>query len=353
MRFGLIVEADGRPGFSMPQRYQEIVKEVQLAEELGYDFVGVSEQHFNDSIATIPAPETFLGYLAAKTTRIKLRFASAVLLEFNHPLRVAERLATLDVLSNGRAQLGTARSNNPQTLSGFGVDPKTTRKQATEAMEIVIDALSKDVVEYSGEIWSFPPRRVMPKPIQQPHPPIFVSATSLETHENSGRLGVGVMSGFGLAGWDYLETCLGAYRREVAHAQPRAGVVNNSAGCFIALAHCAPTREQAFREAEESTLRFADVVLGWFSGLSPSSPDYEYFKRVDEIKEHITDLDYLVERSPYFSIGTPEFLTDRFRRLAEMGYNELILRIEGMSHELHKQAIELIGREVMPKLASA
>jgi alkanesulfonate monooxygenase SsuD/methylene tetrahydromethanopterin reductase-like flavin-dependent oxidoreductase (luciferase family) len=352
MRFGLILEADGPAGFSLPERYDEVVQEALLAEELGYDFLGVSEQHFNESIATISAPETFLGYLAARTERARLRFTSAVLLAFNHPLRVAERLAVLDILSHGRAELGTARSNNPETLSGFGVDPKTTRAQWTESMELIIDALTNDVVEYDGEIWKVPGRRLVPKAVQQPHPPIYVSATSLETHRNCGLMGLGVMSGFGLAGWDYVETCLAAYRDNIGDAQPRGGVVNDSAGCFIALAHCAPTREEAMAEARESALRFVNVVSGWFKGLSPASPDYEYFKRIDEIMEHIDDLDHLVERSPYISIGDPDFLVDRFRRLEEMGYNELILRIEGMGHERNMQAIGLIGREVMPKLQS-
>jgi alkanesulfonate monooxygenase SsuD/methylene tetrahydromethanopterin reductase-like flavin-dependent oxidoreductase (luciferase family) len=350
VRFGLILEADGPSGFSIPQRYEEILEEARLAEELGYHFLGVSEQHFNESIATISAPETFLGYLAAITEKVRLRFTSAVLLAFNHPLRVAERLAVLDILSHGRAELGTARSNNPETLSGFGVDPKTTRTQWTESMELIIDALTNEVVEYQGEVWQVPGRRLVPKSIQKPHPPIFVSATSLETHQNAARMGIGVMSGFGLAGWDYVETCLAAYKDHIGEAQPRGGVVNDSAGCFIALAHCAPTREQAMEEARESALRFVEIVSGWFKGLSPASPDYEYFKRIDEIVDRMNDLDHLVERSPYISIGTPEFLVDRFRRLADMGYNELILRVEGMGHERHMQAIELIGREVMPRL---
>jgi alkanesulfonate monooxygenase SsuD/methylene tetrahydromethanopterin reductase-like flavin-dependent oxidoreductase (luciferase family) len=348
----LILEADGPAGFSIPDRYHEVIEEARLAEALGYDFVGISEQHFNESIATISASETFLGYLAAVTERVRLRFTSAVLLTFNHPLRVAERLATLDILSNGRAELGTARSNNPDTLSGFGVDPKTTRAQWTESIELIVDALANEVVEYGGEIWTVPGRRLVPKAIQEPHPPIFVSATSLETHENAARMGIGVMSGFGIAGWDYVEACLAAYKGNIAAAQPRAGVVNDSAGCFIALCHAAPTHKQAMDEARESALRFVEVVTGWFQGLSPASPDYEYFKRIDEIVERMQDLEHLVERSPYISIGTPEFLVDRFRRLARMGYDELIIRIEGMGHERHLQAIELIGREVMPKLRS-
>lgn len=350
MRVGILVEADGPPGFNSEQRYREIIEEVRLAESLGFAFVGVSEQHFNDSIATISASETFLGYLAATTSAIRLRFASAVLLGFNHPIRVAERLATLDLLSGGRAELGTARSNNPYTLSGFGVDPKLTRAQWQESIEIIVKGLATGDLEYSGEAWTIPSRRLVPMPKQKPHPPIYVSATSLDTHRNAGRMGFGAMSGFGLVGWDYVQECVNTYKGSVASAQPLAGMVTDCSSCFVALAHCAPTEAQAKHEAREAAFRFVDVVSGWFSGLSSTSPDYEYFKRIHEIEEHKTDLDHLVERSPYISIGTPAFLTERFTRLSEMGFDEIIMRVDGMGHDRHVQALEMIGTQVLPNL---
>jgi alkanesulfonate monooxygenase SsuD/methylene tetrahydromethanopterin reductase-like flavin-dependent oxidoreductase (luciferase family) len=281
---------------------------------------------------------------------MRLRFASAVLLSFNHPIRIAERLAVLDLLSDGRAELGTARSNNPFTLSGFGVDPKTTRAQWQEAIEIIVQGLSTGTFEYSGEVWTIPERPLVPMPKQRPHPPISVSATSLETHRNAGRLGFSAMSGFGLVGWDYVQECVNTYKQGIAEAKPPAGVVNDCSSCFVALAHCAPTDAEAKEQAREAAFRFVDVVSGWFHGLSAASPDYEYFKRISEIEERRRDLDHLVERSPYLSIGTPEFLVERFRRLHEMGFDEIIMRVDGMGHDRHVQTIELIGKEVLPQL---
>ena len=135
---------------------------------------------------------------------------------------------------------------------------------------MLVGLLTQETTTFDGRYYQLTEARNEPKPVQQPHPPIFVSATSLETHQNCGRMGLGVMSGFGLAGWDYVEMCLSAYKELIGEAQPRGGVVNDSAGCFIALAHCAPTREQAMAEARESALRFVNVVSGWFKGLSPA-----------------------------------------------------------------------------------
>ncbi len=99
---------------------------------------------------------------------------------------MAERLAVLDILSHRPRGARHRPLEQPETLSGFGVDPKTTRAQWTESMELIIDALTHEIVEYDGEIWKVPGRRLVPKAVQQPHPPIYVSATSLETHRNCG-----------------------------------------------------------------------------------------------------------------------------------------------------------------------
>ena len=137
MRFGLLQEGLLDAGTDGHRRYHEMVEEAVIAEEAGFDFYANSEQHFivTPDLVSVSSPEVFLTYVAARTSRIRLRTASTVLLEFNHPVRVAERLATLDVLSGGRAELGTARSNNVNTLEAFGVDPTTTRAQWTESIQ--------------------------------------------------------------------------------------------------------------------------------------------------------------------------------------------------------------------------
>ena len=350
MRFALFQEADFAPGRER-ERYKEMLVEACFAEEMGFDIYGLSEQHFNPTVATVSAPDALFGYLAGKTERIRFRFASAVLLAFNHPIRVAERVATLDVLSDGRVELGTARSNNPYTLEAFEVDPNQTRAQWAESLKIIIAALTNDPFEYSGEIWKIPPRTLTPKAVQKPHPPIYVAATSVDTHRIAGRMGLGVMCGNSLpGGWDYVQACHDAYEEGFAELSATGGTVTHELGCFVATAHCAKTVEQAKREAAEGAFRFVDLMIDWYGNLAQTSPDYAYLSRISEVIEHNRDLDHLIARSPYVSIGDPEFWIERLKRLEGMGVTEMLLRIDGLTHESHMKAIELFGTQVFPEV---
>ena len=353
MRFGLIQEADA-PDLDFGRRYAEMVDEAVFAEEMGFDFYALSEQHFNQTVATVSAPEVVLPFVAARTSRINLRWTSVVLLAFNHPIRVAERLTTLDVISKGRAQLGTARSNNLRTLQAFGIDPSETRRQWEESLDVIRTVLTEDPFEFHGEIWDIPPTHLEPLPYQQPHPPIFVSATSLETHANAGRKGIGVMTGNSLpGGWAYMEEAVTTYRRALAEHEPVKGAVTDSATALAVMAHCAETDEQARAESEEAALRFVHEIIGWYQNISKASPDYAYLSKIEEVVDRKDDLDFMIERAPYLTIGSPEFFVERGRKLEAMGYDEFIVRIDGMTHEQHMKAIELIGRHVIPELARA
>jgi alkanesulfonate monooxygenase SsuD/methylene tetrahydromethanopterin reductase-like flavin-dependent oxidoreductase (luciferase family) len=348
MRFALFQEADFAPGRER-ERYKEMLVEACFAEEMGFDVYGVSEQHFNETVATVSAPDAIFGYLCGKTERIRFRFASAVMLAFNHPLRIAERVATIDVLSDGRVELGTARSNNPYTLEAFQVDPSTTRAQWAESLKIVIEALSNDPFEFDGEIWKIPPRTLTPKVVQKPHPPIYVAATSIETHGIAGRMGLGVMCGNSLpGGFDYVAACVDAYEKGFESLEAVGGRVTHELGCFVATAHVAETGEQAKSEAAEGAFRFVDLMIDWYGNLAQTSPDYAYLSRISEVIEHRRDLDHLIERSPYISIGDVDFWIARLKLLEEMGVTEMLLRIDGLTHEHHMKAIELFGTRVFP-----
>jgi alkanesulfonate monooxygenase SsuD/methylene tetrahydromethanopterin reductase-like flavin-dependent oxidoreductase (luciferase family) len=340
-------------GGTSPERYREMIEQAVFAEEMGFTTFLTSEQHFNREISMTSEPTPILAYIAAKTTTLRLRAASHVLLTFNHPLRVAEHAATLDVLSGGRAEIGTARSNNPRTLKAFEVNPDKTRAMWFESMNILRKALVLDEVEHHGDFWTISPAvPLIPKPIQQPHPPIFVSATSVETHGNAGKFGIGVMTGNSLSGgWDYLEEAMAAYREGLTVADPGpGGVINESAGALAVVAHCAETHEKAVAEAEARTHRFLDEISGWFKALADQSSEYAYMARLIEVVK-TTGLDEIIDRSPYVTIGTPDFFIERAKRLESYGYTEFLLAKDGMPHEQIMSSIELIGRHVIPEFA--
>ncbi len=343
MRFGIIQEAH----WATPQRYGDMLEEAAFAEEMGFDSWGTSESHFLGR--GVSSPEVLLGAVAARTKRMKVRFLSVVLLAFNHPVRVAERIATLDVVSNGRAEAATARSQQPATLAGFGIDPTQTRAQWAESIEIVIKALSQETFEHQGTFWEIPPISLSPRPVQMPHPPLYASATSLDTHRIAGEKGLGVISGNSLVGgWEYVEAMLELYRGALADASPITPV-NPGVGVAVLVTHCAETDEQAKAEAAPRVETFLSNTIKRRRAIASSSPDYAYQDRgFDEIEAKIGDLDHLVARSPYISVGTPDFFIERVRRVEALGADEVVLEIEGMEHRHHMQTIELLGKYVLP-----
>ena len=347
MRFALCHEGHCPPGTTHRQRYHEMVREAAFAEEAGFDVYGLSEQHFLPDVATTPSPEGIMAVVAARTERIRLRFMSAVI-SINHPIRIVERLNTLDVMANGRAELGLARSNNPNTLSAFGVDPRVTRARLNEGLDVIFGALTGGVFSGDGDLWSIPPRPVVPEPVQRPHPPVYLSATSEETHALAARIGIGCMSGNTVLGWDYLAANVAAYRAGIAAAEPMGAFVTDSIGTFAATVACAPTMEEAMADGRDVAYAFMDTVMEFYVKLAEASPDYEYLGQIETLREHAHDLPFLMEHNPYFHIGTPDFITERFRRLEAMGLDELILRIDGMGHEANMRTIEAVGEHVIP-----
>ncbi len=366
MRFGCVQEAYFPPSSSVPQRYAEMVEEAVLAERWDFDVYCLSEQHFgvSESISaqragsyhtqksgSVSAPEVFLAYIAARTRRIRLRTASTVLLTFNHPVRVAERVATLDVLSGGRAELGTARSNNLSTLEAFGLHPRDTKKIWRESLDLIVAAFTTDPFEHEGEIWSFPPRTLTPRPLQQPHPPIHVSASSADSHRNAGKLGLGGMTGASVLGWDYVAESAAAYHEGFAEREPISPLVTESLGIYTTRVNCAATQAEAIDAVKDTALTFIEINIGpggRYDQLAPTSPDYAYLGKVREMQAHMDDLDYIMQASPYVLAGTPDFLIEQIERLESLGYTEFLMGIDGMGHEANKRSIEMIGRHVIP-----
>ena len=348
----LFHEAICPPGVSWAQRMREVVDEAVFAEKQGFDGYAMSEQHFASGEAITSAPEIVLPYVAARTERMRLRIASVNLLPYNHPIRVIEQMATLDLLSGGRAELGGARSNNPYTLKAFDVDPKLTRQYRDEHLEIIGKGFTQEKLEHHSDLYDIPPRRMSPWPVGRRPVPVHLSATSIESHEEAGRMGVGAMTGLSILGWDYAQKCIDAYRAGAKEARNVAGLITKRQAVFSVGVNCHLDREQAREETRSNTLRFIEVIMDWMTKLAKNSPGYEYFAEIERIRENMTNLDHLIESSPYIAAGTPNDLIENCRRLYEMGVDDVIWRIDGMGHENNKKALQLIGEKVLPEVQS-
>lgn len=352
MRFVFHSSASCADGTPQHRRYLEVGEEAVLAEAVGFDVFSFGEQHFNtDSVTQVCCPEVMSGWIAAKTSTIRLRWASIILLSFNHPIRTAERLATLDAISGGRAEMATARSNHGPTLAAFEIPPSQTRAQWEEALRVIVSALTTDPFEHHGAFWDIPPRTLVPSVIQQPHPPLFYASTSLEGLGIGARMGLGALSGNTLpGGWDYVAECGRVYREGLNQAKPLT-FVNHSLGESVMTAHCAPTMAQALAEATPPATKFVHMVIDMFSGLAGQHQDYAYMSEIEQIRDRADDMAFLNDRAPYISAGTPKFLIERFQRLEELGYDEVVLRIDGMGHETNMSSIRMFGEQVIPAFA--
>ena len=172
------------------QKYWELLEQVSYAEEQGFTSVWMADHQFRSEWSHSSAPDVTLAALSQRTSRMRLGHG-VVLLPVNHPVRVAESVATLDVMSNGRAELGTGRSGTPYQLTPFGTDISDTRAMWEEAISIIPRMWTEQVFSHDGVYYHIPPREVIPKPVQQPHPPIWVACTQMDTFRLAGERGIG------------------------------------------------------------------------------------------------------------------------------------------------------------------
>src|SRR6185312_5348726 len=175
--------------------YKDVIEEAVFGEEMGFHSFWTVEHHFLEEYSHCSNPEVLYGAIASQTSRMRLGYGVRLMPKpYNHPVRSAESAAVLDLLSDGRVDFGTGRSATRIELEGFGIDPKDTREMWREGIEHVVDCWTNERTSREGKQWSLPCRRVQPKPLQQPHPPIWGATTSDDGHQQVGELGLGLCS---------------------------------------------------------------------------------------------------------------------------------------------------------------
>ena len=191
MKFGIFFEISVPRPFT-PERekqvYDNCLEQVRVADELGFDYVWAVEHHFLEEYSHCSAPELFLTACAAQTKRIRVGHGIVVCVpQFNHPVRAAERAAVLDIISGGRLDFGTGRSATWTELGGFEADPDETKKTWDEYVRVIPKMWTQERFGWQGRAFSMPERAVLPKPVQKPHPPMWVAVTSPGTEIDAGR----------------------------------------------------------------------------------------------------------------------------------------------------------------------
>lgn len=241
MRFGIFYEHQlPRPweAGSEHQLLRDALEQVELADRLGFDHVWEVEHHFLEEYSHSSAPEVFLAAASQRTDRIRLGHGIVQLpVGFNHPARVAERIATLDLVSDGRVEFGTGEASSEAELGGFGVERATKRAQWEEALDVVTRLFVEEpFAGYDGRYVTMPPRNLVPKPLQRPHPPLWVACSRRETIHLAATKAIGALS-FSFVEAAEAKMWVDDYYSTIASADcvPAGFAVNANVACVLPL----------------------------------------------------------------------------------------------------------------------
>ncbi len=357
MKFGIFYELQlPRPWAADDEHrlYQHALDQVELADRLGYDTAWEVEHHFLEEYSHSPAPEVFLAAASQRTQRIRLGHG-IVQLTTNHPARVAERIACLDLVSNGRVEFGIGEGASVTELGGFARAMEDKRAVWEDAVRCILPMFTREGWEYHGPYFDFPLRNVLPKPLQRPHPPLWVACSQLETIEMAGRRGMGAL-GFQFLSAEAAHAWVHAYYN--SFVKRRALLTEHATNPNIALVSyfmCAPTDEEARRRADGVTFfQFALRYYGAAQGRERAKPgtvnlwdEYNAWKRANP--------DAAARALSGGLVGSPETLRRKLRRFATSNVDQIILLNQAgrNSREHICESLELFAAEVMPEFHAA
>ncbi|HUF82633.1 MAG TPA: LLM class flavin-dependent oxidoreductase, partial [Burkholderiales bacterium] len=225
MRFDLFYEGSVPPrlGLTEAQLYAETLDQIELADRLGYGCAWMVEHHFLRGYSHVSKPELLLAAAADRTRRIRLGHA-VIPLPLHHPVHVAERIATLDILSRGRMEIGVGRGFSPREHAVFGAGMAASRELVEESLDILALAFERKPVTYTGRHYRIESLDILPHVVQEPHPPLWTAAVSPKTYEWAAARGLGVLSG-PFKPWFMVRRDIGRYRSAWSHREvPRIGM---------------------------------------------------------------------------------------------------------------------------------
>jgi alkanesulfonate monooxygenase SsuD/methylene tetrahydromethanopterin reductase-like flavin-dependent oxidoreductase (luciferase family) len=350
------------------QLIQDALEQVELADRLGIDVVWEVEHHFLEEYSHSSAPEVFLAAASQRTKDIRLGHGIIQTAPgYNHPARTAERVAMLDLVSNGRVEFGSGESSSEAELGGFRIDPATKREAWLEGLEVAIRCMTETpFTGVDGQFVQMPPRNVVPKPVQKPHPPLWVACSRRETILLAAEKGIGALS-FAFIDPEEAEHWVNDYRTTLAtKGVPVGKTVNANVACVTPMM-CAPTEEEALAKGLEGG-NFFGYSLGHyyvFGEHEPGKTDVwaQYVERrgkhgFDPNIEAALEQDRLgakvaagETKGLRGATGTPDQIRDYLRRFEEVGVDQVIFVMQAgkNKHEDICEALELFGREVMPE----
>ena len=373
MRFGLLYHHQiPRPWSedSEERLLRESLEQIELADKLGFDYAWATEHHFLDEYSHASAPEVFLAAAAARTKQIRLAHGIVSLPPaVNHPVRVAERLATLDLISGGRVDFGTGQGSTQMELAAFGVDRATKREQWREALGVVTRMMTETpFTGHQGQWVDVPPRNVVPKPKQKPHPPLWVACSSPETIEAAARNGMGALSLAFVTVEEAAQWAETYYRTiESDECVPVSQAVNPNFSVVMPFM-CHQDEEVALDRGLDGAHFFGYAFMHYYihGAHHPGTTDlWAEFEQMRGVYGFVRDRDPAMDAAmdptvkarldaQRRAIGTPEQLAAVVRQYEEAGVDQMVFQVQigNTKHEHIMESLELFAREVMPEFTA-
>jgi len=361
MRFGIFYEHQLPKPWNEGDEaklFHEALDQVVLADKLGYDYAWEVEHHFLEEYSHSSAPEVFLSACAALTKRIRLGHGiRQVIPNYNHPARTAECLGTLDIISNGRLEFGIGEGATRLELGGFGIPAREKRAMALEAGREIANMMAMTPYPgYEGLGFSFPCRNIVPKPVQKPHPPMWMACTNRDTIKIAAQNGIGALA-FSFVDPGEAKTWADIYYGIIKSDEcvPLGHAVNANLA-MVSNFSVHPDRAEAIRRGQEGFEFFSYAVNALvahdvYPGRSQLFEDFQKSRERNDEEIIMATRGAARQRN---GIGTPDDIRGHIEAFQEAGVDQVIfLQQAGRNKHAHIcEALELFAAEVMPPFAA-
>jgi len=336
--------------------FQDALDQVELADNLGIDYVWEVEHHFLEEYAHSSAPEVFLAACSQRTKNIRLGHGIKLMPpNYNHPARVAEEIASLDLVSNGRVEFGTGESSSLAELGGFNIPVEEKREQWLEAVEQTCNMMAMEPYPgYEGKYFSMPCRNLVPKPAQRPHPPLWVACSNRETIKLAAKLGIGALT-FAFVDPDEAKLWVDDYYKILKEECIPIGHTINPNIAMVTSFGCHKDHDEAVRRMQEG-FQFFSYGLGHHYIFGINKPGRtniweEFQKNKIKTEGRSTIHAQAPSNTETPGIGTPEELTAHLKKFEKTGVDQVTFIQQGgrNKHEHICEALELFASDVMPE----
>jgi alkanesulfonate monooxygenase SsuD/methylene tetrahydromethanopterin reductase-like flavin-dependent oxidoreductase (luciferase family) len=344
------------PGIEL-KTFQQGLEQVELADKLGFHAAWCVEHHFLEEYAHCSAPEVFLAACSGRTRNIRLGHGVMMMPPgFNAPARCAERIASLDLVSNGRVEFGTGESSSEVELGGFGVPRAEKRAMWQEALEAVCRMMVEEPFQgHHGKYLNMPVRNVVPKPVQKPHPPLWVACSKRDTILLAAKLGIGALT-FAFISPEESHKWVNDYYQTLENECEPIGLAVNPSIALTTMMMCGNTREQAI-EMDRDGSNFFTYAVGYYYVFSEHEPGkssvWESYDKNARGTDKVIKTGFGDTSTGAVSpcVGSPKEIRAALRMYEEHGVDQVLLQGQAgrNRHEVICESLERFAREVLPE----